>query len=512
VKILIWVIVGLLVLGGLATGLGLIIARKAAGAGKDGIAVRVEPATLGTLTEAITAPGIIEAKTKVSISARVAARIIDLPYKEGDSVTKGNPTTKPAVPPSVLVKLDATDLEAQLRSAQAHYSGQQAQIRVAEANIASQKSQIESSKAMLADAERDLKRQIELLASKDVSQAVVDTAQAKVDQLRASLEAAQHNLEGVQQNLEVSHFELQAADAEISRAKDNLSYTTIMSPIDGVVTRVNAQVGELVIMGTMNNPGTVIMEVADLSRMILKARVDESAIAQVKVGQKAIIRVPAYQDKEFDGEVTSVALAETVDTQLGGQRYFKAEILIDTKGQRIISGLNADVDIETATYKDVITVPSQALLGRPADQLPAGVRNAPEVDSTKTTQTVVYRLINGKAVVTPVKVGASDVTRTMIKSGLNVGDQVVTGPFKVLETIADGQAMHADGATTKPTAAPATQASTRPSSQPSTQPSTQLTTLNDVRPFVILSVLAKDLHPEATFTLVTRSFAEYRSG
>ena len=183
---------------------------------------------------------------------------------------------------------------------------------------------------MLEDAKQDLKRQLGLLDSKDVSQSVVDTAQTKVDQLRANLEGAEHNLEGVEQNLQVSQFELQADEAEIVRAKDNLSYTTIMSPIDGVVTAVNSQVGELVVIGTMNNAGTVIMEVADLSKMILKARVDESAIVQVKVGQKAIVRVPAYDDKEFDGDVTSVALAETVDAMAGNQRYFKSEILLDT--------------------------------------------------------------------------------------------------------------------------------------------------------------------------------------
>jgi HlyD family secretion protein len=475
VKILIWVIVGLLVLGGLSVGLALVAVKRVGGVGTGGMAVRVEPAVIGDLTETITAPGTIEAKTKVSISARVSARIIALPYKEGDKVTKGDPNAKPPVPPSLLVKLDATDLEAQLRSSQAHYDGQKAQIHVAEANIESQKSQIESSQAMLDDADRDLKRQKELFASKDVSQSVVDTAQSKVDQLRASLEAAKHSLEGMEQNLDVLQFELQAADADIARAKDNLSYTTITSPIDGVVTRVNSEVGELVVIGTMNNAGTVIMEVADLSKMILKARVDESSIADVKVGQKATVRIPAYQDKEFAGEVTTVALADTVDTLAGGQRYFKAEILLDTKGQRIISGLNADVDIQTATHGNVVMVPTQAVLGRPTDSLPSGIRNAPEVDGKKTTQTVVYRLINGKAVVTPVKVGASDVTRTVIESGLKEGDPVITGPFKVLDTLANDQVMHSDGSTTqpatKPTTGPTTEATTQPTTSPATTPS-----------------------------------------
>ncbi|HEX3356903.1 MAG TPA: efflux RND transporter periplasmic adaptor subunit [Tepidisphaeraceae bacterium] len=469
-KILIWIVVSVVVLAGVGIGVAVVVARRAASANSSGTSVRVEQAALGDLVDTITAPGMIQAKTKVSISARVAARIIDLPFKEGDKVTKGNPTTKPAIPASLLVRLDATDLEADLRSSQAHYNSQQAQMRVSQANIESQKSQIESSKAMLEDAKRDLKRQQELMTSKDVSQAIVDTAQSKVDQLQASLEAAQHSLEGTEQNLNVLQFELQAADADIAKAKDNLSYTQIMSPIDGVVTRVNAQAGELVVTGTMNNAGTVIMEVADLSEMLLEARVDESSIALVKVGQKATVRIPAYQDQEFTGVVTTVALADTTDTTMGSnQRFFKADILIDTKNQQIISGLNADADIETASYHNVILVPSQAVLGRPLDVLPPGVRNAPEVDAKKTTATVVYRVVNGKAMVTPVTIGASDVTRTVIKSGLKQNDLVITGPFKVLDTLTDGQAVTSDSPLAKAT----TQATTEPTTAPATQPAPQ---------------------------------------
>jgi HlyD family secretion protein len=469
-KILLWIFVSLVVLVGLGVGVAMIATRAAKNAAGVGTSVRVEPAVLGDLVETITAPGIIEAKTKVSISARVAARIIDIPFKEGQDVVKGDPDANPPVPPSLLVQLDATDLEAQLKATQARYDAQKAQLRVSQATVESQVSQIASNKAMLEDAQRDLNRQKELLATKDVSQSVVDTAQAKVDQLQATMEASVHSLEGARQNIEVLQFQLQAADAEIARAKDNLSYTRITSPIDGTVTRVNAQVGELVVMGTMNNAGTVIMEVADLSKMILKARVDEASIAQVKVGQKATVRIPAYKDQEFDGTVTTVALAETVEGGVTGTRYFKAEILIDTKGQRIISGLSADVDIQTSTNKNVIIVPTQAVLGRPVDGLPAGIRNAPEVDSTKTTQTVVYRLVNGKAVVTPVTVGTSDLKNTMIKSGLKEGDEVIAGPFKVLDTLAHDQAVKPDGSTTKPTTKPTTEPSTNPTTLPATAP------------------------------------------
>src|SRR4051812_24586696 len=110
------------------------VKHAAQNGGAGGMPVRVEPAVRGDLVETISAPGVIEAKTKVSISARVVARIVALPFKEGETVTKGDPNAKPPIPPSVLVKLDATDLEAQLRSSQAHYSAQEAQLRVSKAN------------------------------------------------------------------------------------------------------------------------------------------------------------------------------------------------------------------------------------------------------------------------------------------------------------------------------------------------------------------------------------------
>ena len=132
------------------------------------------------------------------------------------------------------------------------------------------------------------------------------------------------SLVGEDANLLVMQHQAEAAQAEIARATDEMGYTKMYSPIDGVVTRLNAEVGELVVTGTMNNPGTVIMEVADLSTMLFKARVDESAIASLKVGQKAIVRVPAYKDHEFSGTVQTVALANTEAKD--GTKYFKTEI------------------------------------------------------------------------------------------------------------------------------------------------------------------------------------------
>jgi len=417
VKTIVIVIVVLLVVGGAIFGAGWWYFGRGAGANEQAL-VRLEPASRGDLVEIVSAPGQIEPKEKVSISARVSARIRELPFEEGDHVVKDK---------SVLVRLDDRDLRADLGSVSARRASQSAQIGVAKARYKAQQSKIKATGISLADAERDLSRQSALLTSRDVSQATFDAAQAKVDGLRAELESARLSLDAEAETLVAMEHNLKAADADIDKAQDALSYTTITSPIDGVVTRLNAKVGELVVTGTMNNAGTVIIEVADLSKMLVIARVDETAVANLQQGQHARVRMQAYPDEEFEGTVDLISLAHTEDRD--GTRYFKTEILLKTGSRRLYSGLNADVEIETRRHTGVIKVPSQAVLSRPTDDLPAALRNCPEVDLTKTMSTVVYRVRDGKAVVTPVRIGPSDLTHTIILSGLNVGDNLIAGPY-----------------------------------------------------------------------------------
>lgn len=394
--------------------------------------VRLETPVLGDLIEIVQAPGEIEPKTKVSISARVAARVVELPFKEGERVSAGDATTSP----SVLVRLDATDLQAALRSSEAKRGAQESQIAVAEARIEAQKSQIRLTKIQLADAQRELQRVKQLLQTRSVSQSEMDQAQRKYDEIQAQLEAAEHGLHADIANRIAMRHNLEAADAEITRARDNLSYATITSPIDGIVTRVNAKVGELVVTGTMNNPGTVILEVADLSRMLVVAKLNESDVAAVKTGQAVRAHVEAYRGRVFEGTVDNIALVQTAEKD--GSKFFRAEILLKTNGERIFSGLTADVDIETSHHAGALKVPSQAVLGRPVDDIPVAIRKASkDVETTKTMATVVYRFVDGKALVTPVAIGPSDATHTIIKSGLSERDRVIVGPYKVLEKLSN---------------------------------------------------------------------------
>lgn len=427
--VIITVVITLLVVFG--AGLAM---KAGSGKAKNATVVQIEEVRKGELVEIVSAPGEIEPKTNVEISAKVSARIIKLPYDEGDVVTCGDPNASPPIPASVLVQLDSKDLESRLTSAEAGRAAQAAQTQVEKARISGQKASLNGLEASLKQAKRDLERQKELLQSKDISQVTFDQTKLKLDELQSQYDSSLHQLESAELNLVVLQHNLEVADAGIAQAREALSHTTISSPIDGIVTRLNAEVGEMVMTGTMNNPGTVIIEVADLSTMLLVAQVDEADVGKIAVGQKATVFVQAFPDDEFEGVVDSIALTHRLSST--STKYFRTEILLKGDVRKLYSGLTAHVDIETLRHKDVITVPSQAVLGRPIDDLPLKIRDeCPEVDKEKTYTPVVYLYKDGKAEVRPVKIGPGNLTHTVILSGINEGDKIVVGPYKVIEDL-----------------------------------------------------------------------------
>jgi len=428
--IIITVIVTLVIVSVIA-----IVYKVKTGASRKPTIVRIDKVHRGELIEFVSAPGEIEPRINVEMSAKVSARITELPYEEGDIVTCGNPNANPPIPASVLVRLDDKDLQSRLLSAEASYAAQGAQIEVEKARISSQKASLVGLDASLKQAQRDLERQKGLLESQDISQSTYDQSKLRFDELMSQYDSTKYTLNAAELNLVVMQHNLEAAGAGVTQAKEALSYTTITSPIDGVITRINAEVGEVVIFGTMNNPGTVILEVADLSTMLLVAQVDEADVGKLAVGQKAKVFVQTFPDDEFEGVVDSIALTHRI-SQSTATKYFRTEILLKGDVKKLFSGLTAHVDIETIKHEDVLNVPSNAVLGRPIDSLPLKIReNNPEVDKEKTFTPVVYRYIDGKAVVTPVKIGPSNLTHTVILSGITEDDTIIVGPYKELESL-----------------------------------------------------------------------------
>ncbi len=403
---------------------GFVACRNKSGSDDESVTVRVQEIVPGKLSERVTAPGYIEPWRKVGISARVSARIAELPFDEGAEVKEGD----------LLVRLDSTDMQAQLDSAQARRAAQEAQIEVGRIDIEGRKIAIEGIGISLEQAQRQLARRQMLLETGDVTESEVEDLQTRVDELNNQLSSSRNSMLSAETNLKVLEGNLRAADAEIDRAKDSLSYATILSPINGIVTQLKAEVGEIAMTGTMNNPGTMILEVADLSKMLLAAQVDEADVDKVKAGQKVEVKIQALPDEIFESSVENRSLVLLADQM--GTRSCRIEVLLDNPGHRILSGMAAEVEILVEEHQDVLTVPSQAIQGCEFDNLPKEIREEDaQIDRTKSIIPVVYKHINGEAIVKPVVIGTSDLHNTIVLEGLEEGDLVITGPFKELEKL-----------------------------------------------------------------------------
>jgi len=377
----------------------------------NSIPVRQGTAKKQTLVESVSAPGTVEPKRKVDVSAEVSARILELPLREGSQVKKGD----------VLVKLDGRDLTAALTSAEARRDGENFRLE-------SERSRILGTQENLANSKLQLARQQNLFVTGDVSKQALDDAQTKTKDLESQLHAAEQTLSQLQKNIESSQ-------AQIEQAREQLRKTVIVSPIDGVVTVLTAEVGELVMVGTMNNAGTRIMTVADLGEMRLNARVSETDIARIAVGVTAEVFINAYKDQPFAGKVEEVALARTLEKD--GTSTFKVLVALDLKGKVIPSGLTGNVDLNVAST-DGIVVPSQAIVDRKVEELPKAVASDALVQKTKLTTPIVLVVKDGIVSLRPVVSGASNMSDTIVVQGLKEGETVVTGPYRSLESLKEG--------------------------------------------------------------------------
>ncbi|MFZ4575385.1 MAG: efflux RND transporter periplasmic adaptor subunit [Phycisphaerales bacterium] len=377
----------------------------------QGVKVKLWRVSQGDLVRTVSAPGTIEPKTKVEVSSQVSARIIGLPFREGQTVKDGD----------VVVRLDARDLAALLDSAKAQLKSEEARL--------------EGARAALANASIEFNRRKELFATKDIPKTELDNAEAEY--LRAD------------SNFKAQQYAIEIARANITRAEKDLDNTVIKAPFDGIITRLDAEVGETVVVGTLNNPGSVIMEIADLGLMLLKARVDEANVAPVKEGQKAKVYVNAFPDASFIGTIDHVGLKKKTDRD--NTSYFETDIILELpEGVLLRDGMTANAEVQVETFRDVVKVPSQAVIDYAIDELPTSVANDPRVDRSKKFARVVFVVESGKARVVPVTTGPSDLADTIISGGLALDATIVIGPFKTLaklkheQTVTDESAAKTD--------------------------------------------------------------------
>jgi len=382
------------------------------------ITVQTDKVTRRSLTELVVANGKIQPVIQVVISPEVAGEITALPVKEGDHVKKGD----------LLVQIKPDNYEASRNSAEANYMSALGGKTVAQAE--------------LDKAEAEFNRNQELFRTKLVSDSVMLDFKTVFDVAKLRYTNAVHQANQAKYGLD--------------KARDDLSKTTIQSPMDGTVTRLRSQLGERV-LGTSFNMGTEIMTIADLEAMEARVDIGEIDVVLIQPGQRARLEVDAFKDRKFTGTVTEIANASKGSTSLGqssqSQEATKFEVKIRiTEKENFRPGMSVSTEIETRYTTNVLTVPIAAITTRlPKTNAPAsGVTNGVTVtngtspantnaakgdkkakDNPKPTE-VVFVVEGDHAKQAPVKIGISDSDYWEITDGLKEGQEIVSGGYKAV--------------------------------------------------------------------------------
>jgi HlyD family secretion protein len=399
------------------------------------------------IIEKVSASGLIQPVYEVRISPDVSGEIIELNVEEGDSVQRYD----------VLLKIRPDIYESSLERAIANLNQQQANLADARARVARAEAQ-----SMRAEAEYE--RQQQLFEDKVISEADMQLAEA-------NYKVATNDLESARQNVRAAEYVIASARATVQEAEENLRFTTITAPVSGIVSKLNVELGERVV-GTAQMAGTELLRIADLSKMEARVDVNENDIIRLELGDTAIVDVDAYAHtgKKFKGVVTNIANTANDKTSPDAVTEFEVRILLlnesyndlMTEEQAARSpfrpGMTASVDIITEVADNVLSVPLSAVTTRAQDDIKNGKSDSTQANksgqkdvydklagSDSDVKEVVFVVKDGKAVKVPVETGISDFDHIQILSGVEKGQQVVTGPFVVVsKQLKDGELVSAD--------------------------------------------------------------------
>ena len=425
--------------------IGFVIAKKQGWVGQPaGTEVLADKAAPATIVEKVSASGKVQPETEVNISPDVSGEITELYVKEGDSVRKGQ----------LLLRIRPDNYQAVV-------SQQSAVVGTQQANVAQTRARLQQLIASARQTELTYRRNASLYKQKVISQADYEASKAAYDASQEEINSARQGIRGAQSSV-------RSAQAGLEDARRNLDKTTIYAPVSGTVSKLNVKRGERVV-GTSQMAGTEIMRIANLNEMEVRVSVNENDIINVSLGDSVDVEVDSYasQDERFKGIVTSIA--NTAKDALSAEAVTEFEVKIrllpisyghlveSKKGRTVVPfrpGMTASVDIITNRKSNVLSVPLAAVTTRSDSVMAAkkdggGVRvnrgSAAEPEKAAASglkpsvQEVVFLIRDGKAVMTPVKTGISDFQHVEILSGIQAGDQLVSGPFRaVSKTLKDG--------------------------------------------------------------------------
>ncbi|OBX25680.1 HlyD family secretion protein [Gelidibacter algens] len=395
--------------------LGLIVGKKAGWFGKTGNfkEVEIQSVTLMEIVEKVSATGKIQPEVEVKISSEVSGEIINLPFKEGQQVKKGD----------LLVRVNPDLIQSAVNRSQATYQ-----------NI---KAGLEQAEASLREAKLSYDRNKQLFEKGIISKAEWDKAVSGYEIAQAGKQSAYYNV--------------QSAGASVSEARDNLNRTTIYAPMSGTISKLDVELGERVV-GTQQMAGTEILRVANLNNMEVEIDVNENDIVKVQIGDSTIVEVDAYLKKEFKGVVTAIANSAAGALTADQVTNFKVKVrileesyldLMEGKGENYSPfrpGMTATVDIITKRRKNVVSVPISAIVIKTDTSSAKKGYAKKENDEEGTTEKVeseekfecVFVKENDEAKLRVVKTGIQDDSNIEILSGLKAGDVIIIGPYSVV--------------------------------------------------------------------------------
>ncbi len=402
----------LLGVGGVGV-LAVLTALNLAGRQAGGVAVRVEEVGERDLVEKITASGNVRARRKVDISSDISARVTELLVEEGDEVAEGQ----------VLLRLDQSRFQASLDRNRAQLNQARTQVAQARANFAK--------------AERDTERLASLHARDSllVSRQALDDARTDLEIRRASLQSAE--------------FGVGQAQAAVAETQEDLSKTVIRAPMSGKITRLNVEQGETVIVGTMNNPGSLVLTVSDLSVMEVVLEVDETDVPAIELGDSAAVELDAFSGRAFPGIVTEIGnSAIRAPSASAGQTPtidFEVVVTLGETDVELRPDLSATADVVTEVRDGQLSIPIIALTVREPDDVDGPDAAAPQ-DAEEPSPAAedaepiegVFVVQDGTVAFTPVEIGITGDEYFEVLSGLVAGDTVVSGPYQVVRTLSTG--------------------------------------------------------------------------
>jgi HlyD family secretion protein len=435
----VFITIAIILVGGAVVGANLYFKKD------KGLTVTTETIKTRDLEAIVSASGKIQAKRTINVSSDTVGRVVNLAVNEGDRITKGQ----------FLLQIDPKTLRSRVDNGEAS-------LKAAEVTLDQMQQSVETGRVQLELMRQNLKRQQDLWNQQLTTRETLDKALNDVKSSESGLSEREKLA-----NAQASRIAQERAN--LDSAQYDLSKVRIVSPIDGIVTARTIQEGEMVMIGTMNNAGTVLMTLADMSIIQAEIEVDETNVPSVQLGQKAKITIDAIPDKSFRGHVAEIgnspiaAAAGATGTQATN---FKVKVMLDEPVPEVRPGFTCTADITTAVRNDVVSVPIPAVAVREliydasgqvikepkTDKKRRVVDPAPTTTSssdlkpgeTRKEAEGVFVVRDNHADFTPIKMGIAGDKYFEVLNNLKSGDQVITGPYNSVRGMADGDLVKVD--------------------------------------------------------------------